>query len=179
MTIFGFGNILKLSTFNEFLTEVEIFTNSKISFDRLILLEKSLKLDFNINPIMINNIGATFVKLSNGEIFRSIIYVEKQIVPRFFSPQEILIENLNRYHFYQCQNLSNLIQKGAELSATANFNGFFKYSFVNNSGSIVYKNQNQHLLACKNCISEFNKQYGTNYNVNNFRTDLITVSQNE
>jgi hypothetical protein len=174
--MFGLGQVIKLTNFQTFITEAEDFKNSTISIDRLRLMIGSIKIAENYN-LVFDNYQQTFIQLHEKEFFRSAIYVEKQLVPsRYFSQENIIIENLNRYHIFRCQNLNNLIHKNIELSATAKLNGFFKYSFINSSGRIIFTNHQQPLLICKNCLLEFNRLNNTNFEIINFNPSFI-VSQ--
>lgn len=163
MDILGSTFNPKFTKFEEFRDSVERIANPIASSDKKDMQNenKSLNSEFNIS---IDESHQIYLNLNTGEKIRSILYIDSQISSDlYFSENQTNSENLHRYHLYKCPTVEDIFAKDLRFNLVNRDDNYFKYSFFAKSGELLYETNNQHLLICKSCLTEFNITNNSNY----------------
>lgn len=172
MAILGESFNPKFTNFEDFREVVNRFTDERASEDKRKMMSGSRGVSSQSN-ISIDLYNKIYLKLPTGESVKVILYIDQQRSPdKYFSPNGVFPENLNRYHIYKCPTVDTLFSKGTKFSVTSKSDGEFHYSFFNNFGELLYETNNQHLLICKSCLNEFNSRHNTNFSNRDFHPSI-------
>jgi len=161
---------LKFSQFDTFLNAVESIISMELQNAKNILQTtgKDVK---NIDDIFINANGELFELLPDGTLVKVNLYIATKEVD-YYSLKYIKSEDLYKYHIYKCTTISNMFNSGRKHRYKINNrdNGTFFYTFTDNRGKILKREENQKLNICKNCLKKFlGHKYATDLDVQNFK----------
>jgi len=163
MAILGDGFNTRFTDFKEFRESVEKIANEEASLDKRMMRNEN-KGAVSRSNILVDLANRIFLNLRTGEKIKSILYIDYQKThDKYFSPDQISSENLNRYHLYKCPTVDNIFRQNSKFSVTARDDNYFKYSFFNDIGELLYETNSQKLIVCKSCLTEFNLIHATNY----------------
>ena len=176
MAMLGDGFNPNFTDFKEFRNSIEKIANEEASLDKRKILNENRGVTSQSN-ISIDFSNKIFLNLQTDEKVKSILYIDNQrATDMFFSKDEIILENLNRYHLYKCPTVDNIFGKNLKFSVVARDDNLFKYSFFNSGGELVYQTNDQQLLICKSCLTEFNLTHNSNYGDQNFYPSIYLQS---
>jgi hypothetical protein len=172
MAMLGESFNARLTDFKEFKDAVNRLTDEVSAADKMAMMRKSKNVSSQSN-ISIDLYNRIYMKLQTGENVKVILYVDQQRSPdKYFMPDRIFAENLNRYHIYKCPAVDTLFSKGSKFSVTTRADGGFNYKFFNNGGELLHETNSQHLLICKQCLNEFNIRHNTNFANSEFHPSI-------
>jgi hypothetical protein len=169
--------------FKSFLDAVESIISVELQKAKKILKTTGRDIE-NIDDIFINSNGELFDLLPDGTLVRVNLYIATHSVVDAKALYNLKIENLYKYHIYQCSTVSNMFASGRKHRYKLNNrdNGTFFYTFTNFRGKILKQEPNQKLNICKNCLKKFlklNNRYPTDREVREFNLkELYTQKQN-
>jgi hypothetical protein len=172
MAIFGNGFELKLTKFEEFKSSVNRFVDEVASNKKREMFRENIGMSSQSN-ISIDLYSRIYMNLTTGEKKRVLLYIDNQrLSDKYFSQDSIFPENLNRYHLYKCPTVDNVFSKKQKFNITVRQDGYFKYRFFNNFGDLLQEANDQKLLICKNCLTEFNIRNKTQYSNIDFYPEI-------
>jgi len=146
-------NFTDFSSFREIVNE---FSDDNVSAEK-----RSLAIDGqdekSFSKISYGENSEILYKLSNGKEVKTILYIPTQMFPlKYFNVSNILIENLNRYHLFQCRTVLEIEKREVEFRLTTRDRGTFDYSFISNQREHLHHDREQPLFICKHCLEHFN-----------------------
>ena len=169
----------------------------KMGFNRMslnIILDPYKKGQYGIEDIILGESGGgIYLDTRKGTVHRIVLHIcdittfsiyrgknkkLKEVVEKgeFDSPK--LIRQLHKYHFTNCKTLDKMIKTGKEdrYNASLSWNGKFLYNIMEEN-KVKYKNKNQRLYPCRNCLYNFSKETGQQYEREEFNIkDVLKTS---
>ena len=87
---------------------------------------------------------------------------------------QTLVKTFHKYHFTQCETLKDMFNRGRKKRyyLAQRMDETFNYSIIDGN-KVIYKNENQKLNVCQNCLNILGGLTGENYNVGNFTPKKI------
>jgi hypothetical protein len=149
---------IKFTDFSELVNSVRVFTNKEAFEEKSELHHRNIALQ-DPKKLLLDSDGRILYRLSNGEEVKIVLYVDYQHFQNNYYPHDTPIENLNRYHFYNCQNIEVIYRNGYRPSGTTREDGAFPYKFLGQFGEEFFATQHQQLLPCEKCLDIFNNQH--------------------
>jgi hypothetical protein len=148
---------LRFTDFSELFGVIQKFSDRETEAEKFQLLFSSLNL--SDEKLSLDEKGRVIYTFSNGEETPIVLYINTQVFPKnYFSISDIREENLNRYHFYNCDNLQNAYKSGFLPVGSARKENGFPYKFEGQFGEKLYEREDQPLLPCRRCLDIFNHQ---------------------
>ena len=83
---------------------------------------------------------------------------------------QTFIKGLHKYHFTKCTTLNTMFESDREnrYYMAQRMNGKFSYSIIKEN-KVIYKNKNQKLNVCKNCLTVLEELAKEEYSVQDFK----------
>lgn len=165
---------LKFTNFESFLLAVKSITHESLEKAKKILFNEGKNIE-SIEDIFVNQNDELFELLPDGTLTRVNLYIAiKSVDKYFFDINNININDLYKYHIYQCQTITKMFNSGRKHRYKINnrTNGTFHYTFNDFQGNTLKIDENQKLSICKNCLAKFyeNKRVSDS-DVKNFKLE--------
>jgi len=148
---------LIFSDFKSFLDAVKSITNESLEKAKRILLTEGKNIE-SIKDIFINHKDELFELLPDGSLVKVNLYIAvKSVDKRFYDLNNVNVEDLYKYHIYDCNTITKMFNSGRNHRYKINnrTDGTFYYTFSDLQGATLKINENQKLNVCKNCLAKY------------------------
>ena len=168
---------LKIGDFTSFLSVIQSFTGRELEEAKSILKNSGKEIE-SLEDIFVNPDGGLYEILPDGTLVKINLYIATKETSQYFQFDNFSIDDLYKYHLYQCTTLSNMFNSGRKHRYKINNrdDGTFHYTFSDQSGNILKIEKNQKLHVCKNCLKIYLKKSYVNDDVRSF--DLKSYHDN-
>ncbi len=153
-----------------------------------ILLGKGIPVQEKAKNIIVGQNGIFFIE---GDVLTKVVIhiVDKNINSKYaikikehVHKEEFgtptLIKELHKYHLVKCATIERAENEGwrkEKYHMSRKHDGTFHYRFIENN-SVVFTQENQKLLVCKNCLKVINPLLSKNYSTDDFNLDIFLSS---
>ena len=175
MFLLGKGIKLILEDFHEFHKAVETLLKTKNHLEKNIIFNSNMEIT-SLENIAVDEMGQIYLNL-HGEYIKVVIYVDNQIISAEAS-ENINLKSLNRYHLYRCQGVNEIFSNNKRFNITARADNLFKYRIYDEDLTCIFNTNQQELLVCEHCLTQFNMLNNTNYTQLNFLPHQFFQVQN-
>jgi len=175
MFLLGKGLKLILEDFHEFKTAVDTLLETKNHLEKSLVFNSNLEIS-SVEHIGVDEIGQIYLNL-HGEYIKVIVYIDNQILPMELN-DNISLKSLNRYHLYRCETVNEIFHNNYIFYLTARSDNLFKYRIFKEDFTCIFNTNQQELLVCEHCLTQFNMLNNTNYTQLNFLPHQFFQVQN-
>jgi hypothetical protein len=169
-----FNSPIKFTDFAELKDVLEVFTDENRTQERMKLFHEGIP--YTGERVNISENGRIIYELqSGGDIHHVVLYVNYQKIDEA-TFHLIQPEDLNRYHFYNCEHIENILKSGYQMTISAKQTEGLPYHFKNLYGEEIYHNKDVEILPCERCLEIFNHQHQSNIPKEEFKKSYIYSS---
>jgi hypothetical protein len=152
---------ITFTDFSEFKEKIDIFSDRNRANEKKQLFLNGIT--YSGQNVIANENGRILYEFSHeNNTHPVVVYVSYQkIKGERVRRSEINPEYLNRYHFYNCEHIENILRNGYDLTISGNTDYGFPYQILNQYGEIIHYKKDMELYPCERCLDIFNHQNKT------------------